>query len=60
MALKSGFLSFAKLKLQNQRGRKTLNLRVRLTIRYNFLPFVKMKKVLGAYEKVIFQDVRRF
>jgi hypothetical protein len=60
MALKSHILSFAKPKLQIQRGRKIVNLRVRFTLRYNILPLVKMKNRLGAYEKVIFQDVRRF
>jgi hypothetical protein len=48
MALKIHFLSFAKPKLQIQPGRKIINLRVRLTLRYNILPLVKMKKLLGA------------
>jgi hypothetical protein len=60
MALKSHFLSFARLKLQIQRGRKIVNLRVLLPLRYNILPLVKMKKGFGAYEKEIFQDVPRF
>jgi hypothetical protein len=60
MALKCHFMSSEKLKLQIQRGWKTVNLRLRLTFRYNLLPLVKMKKRFGAYEKVIFQDVPRF
>jgi hypothetical protein len=60
MALKSLFLSFAKLKLQNQRGRKIVNLRVLLPLRYNIVPLVKKILVFGASEKEIFQDVRRF
>jgi hypothetical protein len=56
--LKSHFLYSAKLKLQFQRGRQIVNLRVRLSLRYNILPLVKVKKRLGAYEKVKFQNVR--
>jgi hypothetical protein len=42
MALKCHFLSFAKLKLQIQRGRKIVNLRVLLPLRYNIVPLVKI------------------
>jgi hypothetical protein len=42
MTLKSHFLSFSKLKLQIQRGRKIVNLRVRLAFRYNFTPTRRM------------------
>jgi hypothetical protein len=60
MALKSHFLFFAKLKLQIQRGRKIVYLRVLLPLRYNIVPVVNMKEGFGAYEKEIFQDVQRF
>jgi hypothetical protein len=43
MALKI-IMSFAKPKLQIQRGRKIVNLRVCLTLRYNILPLVKKKE----------------
>jgi hypothetical protein len=60
MSLKNLFLSFAKLKIQIQRGRKIVYLRVLLPLRYNIVPVVNMKKCFDAYEKEIFQDVRRF
>jgi hypothetical protein len=48
MALKSHFLSFARLKLQIQRGRKIVTLMVLLPLLYNILPPVKMKKGIGV------------
>jgi hypothetical protein len=55
MALKSHFLSFAKLKLHIQRGRKIVNISVLLPFRYNILPLVKMKKGIGAYRRRYFR-----
>jgi hypothetical protein len=60
LALKSYFLSSDKLKLQIQRGRKIGNLMVRLTLRYNFLPLVKMENGLGAYEEMIDDSEKSF
>jgi hypothetical protein len=52
------FLPSHKLKIQTQRGLIIDNLRVRLTLRYNFLPLVKMTNNLGRDEKLMFQGVR--
>jgi hypothetical protein len=59
LALNRHFLLSDKLKIQIQRGLKIVNLRVRLTLRYHFLPLVKITNDLGPEEKVMFQGFRR-
>jgi hypothetical protein len=46
-------------KTQIQRWRKIINSRVQLTLRYYFLPLVKVTKDLGPDEEVMFQVFRR-
>jgi hypothetical protein len=55
LPLNSHFLPSDKLKIQIQRGLKIVNLRVRLTLRYHFLPLVKMKNDLASDEKWCFR-----
>jgi hypothetical protein len=55
LALNIHFFPSDKLKIQTQRGRKIVNERFRLTLRYHFLPLVKMNNDLVPDEKVMFQ-----
>jgi hypothetical protein len=55
MALNSHFSPSDMVKIQIIRGSKIVNLRVRLTLGYHFLPSVNMTNDLGYDEKVIFQ-----
>jgi hypothetical protein len=54
LALNSHFYLSYNLNIRIQRGLKSSNLRLRISVRYHFLPLVKIKNNLGNDEKVMF------